>query len=103
MKKLILNKRKQRLFQTDPPVEVAEYFQVLLFVHATSFHQFVSSCVGIICSGFVSSHLESALPRTLFTAALFNELKLISVPVGMCPLFPFTTSNSHMVLFPTLS
>lgn len=40
-----------------------------------------------------SSDLESALRRTLFTAALFNELKFISVVVEMCPLFESTSGN----------
>ena len=40
-----------------------------------------------------SSDLESALRRTLVTAALFNELKSISVVVEMCPLFESTSSD----------
>lgn len=49
-----------------------------------------NSLLSITCSGSHSAlalchlpHLESALRRTLFTAALFNELKLVSVRVGV--------------------
>lgn len=40
-----------------------------------------------------SFDLESALHRTLFTAALCNELKRISVLVNMCPSFQSTRSH----------
>ena len=40
-----------------------------------------------------SFDLESAFHGTLFTAALFNELKFISVLVRMCPLFYSTSGN----------
>lgn len=47
--------------------------------------------------GSVTSHLESALLRPLFTAALFDGLKLISVLVRMCPLFQSASSSSQEV------
>lgn len=51
--------------------------------------KFSSAVVEVPLPGAVISAapLESALQRTLFTAALLNELKLTSVLVAMCPLF----------------
>ena len=74
----------------------------LSFHHHSGPTEFVNFCVCIICSwkffcpgsaSSQSSDLESALRRTLFTAALFNELKSISVVVEMFPLFESTSSD----------
>lgn len=85
---------KAKSMSPDPPMELDGNIWVLQFYHHYVPLNFVNSCVCIICSGsdsalvlsFQSFDLESALQRTLFTAALFNELNFISVLVETCPL-----------------